>query len=62
MVQKLRIALIKMLMSSKLSSDVCQEESSEWRAQENARQFLGKSRAVIGWKKTNKRASLVHNL
>ena len=44
------------------SSDTCQEESSEWRAQKNERLFIEKSRAVIGWKRTNEKASLVYNL
>ena len=44
------------------SSDTCQEESSEWRAQEKEWLFMGKSRAVIGWKGTNEKASLVYNL
>ena len=33
-------------LRGRFSSDTCQEESSEWRAQENARLFIGKSRAV----------------
>ena len=44
------------------SSDTCQEQSSEWRAQENERLFIGKSRAVIGWKRTHEKASLAYNL
>ena len=42
------------------SPDTCQEESSECRVQENERLFIGKSRAVIGWKRTIEKASLVY--
>ena len=40
----------------------CQEESSEWRAQKNELLFIGKSQAVIGWKRINEKTSLVYNL
>ena len=39
-VQNLRIALIKTFIVSKLFSDTCQEEPSEWRAQENKQHTL----------------------
>ena len=49
-------------LRSIFSSDTCQQESPEWGAQEKERLFIRKSRALIGWKKTNERASLVYNL
>ena len=47
-------------LRSSFSSDTCQKESSKWRAQEKERLFTGKSRAVIGLKKT--RAGQVRKL
>ena len=39
------------------SSDICQEKLSVWKAA-----IYGKKRAVIRWKKTDERASLVQNI